>query len=374
MISKRFEQRPDGIFFVEGRNDDGNSHRSGWDQLIRSAGLLLRSSQMHPDGLELYDRNGNERGFVDPKYVDGRPILEDLWVMQGSICDLRCKHCYTASSPTNHRLEQIVNAELVPHLDAAARFGVRKIYFTGGEVFVNKDVLQGRAERNEEFLSNLRAALQIAPVEILTNGRRYIRSHFDALREIHERYPGRLTLRITLESPVEVEHDAIRGRTTFAQTAATLRELGSMGFVPVITAERPLLHEHQDDAIRRSYQSLFAGMKIEVNLIENMLEMGHQLVSLASQGQKSTPEVFVTKGCFGVLQKSPESLMCHFSRCIQKIEGTLRYYPCPVIYDDARFELGGTLEESFRRVYIAHKNCYAYCMKGSGASCRTHTL
>jgi MoaA/NifB/PqqE/SkfB family radical SAM enzyme len=164
---------------------------------------------MHAEGLELFDGNGNERGFVDPKCLDGR--LEDLWVLQGSICDLRCKHCYTASSPPNGRLQQITSAELRPHLEAAAAFGVRKIYFTGGEVFVNEAVLRARAERNEEFLCSLRLALEISPVEILTNGRRYIRNHFHALRELHERFPGRLTLRITLESPVEAEHDAIRG-------------------------------------------------------------------------------------------------------------------------------------------------------------------
>src|SRR5215469_10352653 len=224
---------------------------------------------MHAEGLELFDRNGNERGFVDPKFVDGRPVLEDLWVMQGSVCDLRCKHCYTASSPSNGRLEQITSAELRPHLEAAARFGVQKIYFTGGEVFVNEDVLQGRAERNEEFVRSLRLALEIAPVEILTNGRRYIRHHFDALRELHERFQGRLTLRITLESPHESEHDAIRGHTTFAQTVETVRELGRIGFVPVITAERPLLHEHNPEDIRHSYAALFPGMKIEVNLIEH---------------------------------------------------------------------------------------------------------
>ena len=329
---------------------------------------------MHAEGLELFDRNGNERGFVDPKSLDGRPILEDLWVMQGSICDLRCKHCYTASSPSNNRLEQITSNELRPHLDAAAKAGVQKIYFTGGEVFVNEDVLHGRAERNEDFLCNLRLALEIASVEILTNGRWYIRNHFDALRELHERFPARLTLRITLESPAEAEHDDIRGRTTFAQTVGTMRELGSMGFVPVITAERPLLHETIPETIRRSYEALFPGMRIEVNLIENMLEMGHQLVRLARKGQRTTPEVFITTQCFDILNKSPESLMCHFSRCIQKIDGALRYYPCPVIYDDDRFDLGGTLEQSFRRVYIAHKNCYDYCMKGRGASCRTRTI
>jgi hypothetical protein len=56
------------------------------------------------------------------------------------------------------------------------------------------------------------------------------------------------------------------------------------------------------------------------------------------------------------------------------MDGALRYYPCPVIYDDERFDLGGTLEESFQRVYVAHKNCYDYCLKGAGASCRTHAI
>jgi hypothetical protein len=348
--------------------------RTNANQLISVGPCVATIKAMHPEGLELFDRHGNERGFVDPKWAGGRTILEDLWVMQGSICDLRCKHCYTASSPSNNRLQQITSAELRPHLEAAANFGVQKIYFTGGEVFVNEDVLHGRAERNEEFVSSLRLALEIAPVEILTNGRWYIRNHFAVLRELQERFPGRLTLRTTLESPHEAEHDRIRGRTTFAQTVETVRDLGSMGFVPVITAERPLLQEQNPEEIRAAYTSLFPGMRIEVNLIQKLLEMGHQLVRMASDGQRPTPEVFVTTKCFSILNRSPEALMCHFSRCIQKIDSTLRYYPCPVIYDDERFELGGTLEESFRRVYIAHKNCYDYCMKGGGASCRTHTI
>src|SRR4051812_24680487 len=109
----------------------------------------------HPDGLQLLSARGEPRGFVEPKTIDGRFALEDLWVMQGSVCDLRCKHCYTASSPNNNRLQQIAFAELAPHLDDAARFGVRKICFTGGEVFVNDDVLRRRAPRNEEFLKSL---------------------------------------------------------------------------------------------------------------------------------------------------------------------------------------------------------------------------
>ncbi|MDZ7637080.1 MAG: radical SAM protein, partial [Bryobacterales bacterium] len=118
----------------------------------------------HPDGLLLTKPSGEQRGFVDPKRDESGPVIEDLWVMQGSICDLKCKHCYTASSPQNEQLEQIAFAELRPHLEDAAKAGVQRIYFTGGEPFVNAEVLKGSAQRNEEFLASLAFALDIAPV------------------------------------------------------------------------------------------------------------------------------------------------------------------------------------------------------------------
>lgn len=327
----------------------------------------------HPTGLALTNAKGEPRGYVDPKQIHGRFVLEDLWVMQGSLCDLKCTHCYTASSPTNNRLEQITFEELRPHLDDAARFGVQKIYFTGGEVFVNEAVLRRRAKRNDGFLRNLSYALEIAPVEILTNGRRYIRHHFEDLRALRQKHGDCLRLRITLESPEPTRHDAIRGKGTFAQTVETVQQLQALGFVPILTAERPFLSQQSDAEIRAAYQVLFA-QPIEVNLIENVMEMGHQLVQLRKQGESPKPEVFITTNCFSLLGKPPESLMCHFSRCLQKIEGVIRYYPCPVIYDDPRFELGTTLEESFCRVYVAHKNCYDYCLEGRGATCRTRPL
>lgn len=250
---------------------------------------------------------------------------------------------------------------------------MQKIYFTGGEVFVNEDVLRGRAQTNNEFLQSLSYALEIATIEILTNGRRYIRNHLEALRVLRQRHGDRLRLRITLESPRAAEHDALRGKNTFAQTVETIRDLQAMGFVPILTGERPFLSEQSDEEIRAHYQALFE-KPVVVNLIENVLEMGHELVQLRKQGRAPQPELFVTTDCFSILGKPTESLMCHFSRCIQKIDGLLRYYPCPVIYDDSRFELGRTLEESFRRVYVAHKNCYDYCLKGRGATCRTRPL
>jgi MoaA/NifB/PqqE/SkfB family radical SAM enzyme len=329
---------------------------------------------MHPQGLQLENARGERRGWVDPKHAGSQPHLEDLWIMIGSLCDLKCKHCYTASSPSNGRLEQIRFDELRPHLDTSRRYGVERIFFTGGEVFVNEDVLTRRAATNEDLLESLALALEIAPVEILTNGRKHIRSHFADLAALRAQFGSRLRLRITLESWVPAEHDAIRGRGTFADTVETVRQLSAMGFIPVITAERPFLRIQNDDEVRLGYEGLFADAEVEINLIENVLEMGHRLVEIAKRGEQPRPEVFVSENCFHVLGRTPESLMCHSTRCIQKLNGQLRYYPCPVIYDDERFDLGGTLEESWRRVYIAHKNCYDYCLRGAGSTCRTRPL
>jgi hypothetical protein len=327
----------------------------------------------HPTGIQMTGAKGEIRGFVDPKTKSGSPALDDLWIMQGSLCDLKCKHCYTASSPTTDTLEQIRFDELRPHLDEACSFGVQKIYFTGGEVFVNEDVLRARTATNEEFLASLEYALSIAPTEILTNGRRYIRNHFEALARLRRQYGDRLRLRITLESFVAADHDAVRGRGTFAQTVESISSLGMLGFVPVVNAERPFLEPLSDVEIQTGFSKLFAGqgVRVEVNLIENILQMGHELVRMEANGRQPSPEVFITTNCFGILQKPAETLMCHYSRCIQKINGSIRYYPCPVIYNDERFDLGGTLAESFQRVYLGHKNCYDYCMKGKGATCRT---
>ena len=331
---------------------------------------------MHPQGIALQGLKGEQRGYVDPKRVNGEYLLDDLWIMQGSVCDLKCKHCYTASSPSNHTLEQIGFTELQPHLYEARLYGVKKIYFTGGEVFVNENILQGRAQINEEVLVSLEYALSIAPTEILTNGRRYIRNHFDALARIYRVHGDRLRLRITLESYIAEEHDAIRGKGTFRETVDTIVQLAAMGMQPIINAERPFLRDLSEEEICDQFDNLFRerGVRVEVNLIGNILEMGHQLVRIQKEGLQPSPTVFITTNCFEILNKPAASLMCHFSRCIQKINGRIRYYPCPVIYNDESYDLGGTLIKSFRRVYLGHKNCFDYCMKGSGATCRTQPI
>ena len=66
----------------------------------------------------------SDSGFVNFKVLDGKPVLDDLWFMVGSRCNLSCKHCYVDSSPTNDTLEQIGIEDIRPYLLEGKKFVV----------------------------------------------------------------------------------------------------------------------------------------------------------------------------------------------------------------------------------------------------------
>ena len=69
--------------------------------------------------------------------------LATLWINTGTLCNITCLNCYIESSPENDRLAYITRAEVARFLDEIAADGlpVREIGFTGGEPFMNPDML-----------------------------------------------------------------------------------------------------------------------------------------------------------------------------------------------------------------------------------------
>ena len=70
--------------------------------------------------------------------------LRTLWINTGSLCNITCRNCYIESSPDNDRLAYISRAEAIAFLDEIAheRLPVREIGFTGGEPFMNPDIIE----------------------------------------------------------------------------------------------------------------------------------------------------------------------------------------------------------------------------------------
>ena len=75
--------------------------------------------------------------------------LETLWFNTGTLCNLTCRNCYIESSPRNDRLAYLTRDEVRDYLDEIARDGLptRLIGFTGGEPFMNPDIIAHAGRR-----------------------------------------------------------------------------------------------------------------------------------------------------------------------------------------------------------------------------------
>src|SRR6516162_4119898 len=86
--------------------------------------------------------------------------LDDLWFqVGGTLCNLTCRHCFISCSPHNRSFGFLDLATVRRHLDESVALGVKEYYFTGGEPFLNRDMVQ-----------ILELTMQYGPATVLTNG------------------------------------------------------------------------------------------------------------------------------------------------------------------------------------------------------------
>jgi len=78
----------------------------------------------------------------EPRATVGLGTIETLWFNTGTLCNLACRNCYIESSPTNDALVYLTQSEVNTFLDEIDRdrLDTRKIGFTGGEPFMNRDM------------------------------------------------------------------------------------------------------------------------------------------------------------------------------------------------------------------------------------------
>jgi hypothetical protein len=83
---------------------------------------------------------------------------------------------------------------------------------------------------------------------------------------------------------------------------------------------------------------------------------------------RDVPEI--TTACWGILGKSPDSVMCASSRMVVKRAGAdaPAVLACTLLAYDEQFELGRTLAEAAVPVALNHPHCASFCVLG-GAAC-----
>jgi uncharacterized Fe-S cluster-containing radical SAM superfamily protein len=282
--------------------------------------------------------------------------LETLWFNTGTLCNLTCRHCYIESSPKNDRLVYLTAAEVAEYLDEidTGALPTSLIGFTGGEPFMNPEL----PAMLKDVLSRGLAAL------VLTNAMKPMAKCKPALLRLRERHGDRLTIRVSIDHYGRQVHELERGRRSWQPTIDGLVWLARNGF-SLNVASRQLSGE-PETAIRAGFADLFAELDVAID-VEDPVAL---IVFPEMDPAADVPEI--TEACWGILGKSPESVMCATSRMIVKRKGAAHpaVIACTLLPYDPQFELGRTLAEAAGAVQLNHPHCAKFCVLGGGACSR----
>ncbi|MEL6680753.1 MAG: radical SAM protein, partial [Pseudomonadota bacterium] len=261
---------------------------------------------------------------------------ETIWFNTGTLCNIECINCYIESSPTNDRLVYITADEVSTYLSEIAELGwpVQEIAFTGGEPFMNPEMIE-ITERS------LAAGFEVL---ILTNAMRPMmrKRVLAGLERLHAAYPGKLTLRISLDHFKPAHHDEERGTGAYDKTLEGMRWLRDAG-LKMAVAGRTMWGD-SDAESRAGYAALFdrEGFAIDA------MNPGETVLFPEMDEKVDVPEI--TTACWGILDKSPTEVMCSSSRMVVKRKGAERptVNACTNQPNAPEFELGATHEEAAR--------------------------
>jgi uncharacterized Fe-S cluster-containing radical SAM superfamily protein len=281
---------------------------------------------------------------------------ETIWFNTGTLCNIECANCYIASSPTNDDLVYLTANEVDTYLSEIETLGlpIREIGFTGGEPFINPDILpmlKNALERGFDVL-------------VLTNAMRpMMRPRVQAgLIELATHFRDRLTLRVSLDHHSRENHDLERGKGGFDKTLKGMNWLRDQG-IKMAIAGRSIWGESDADA-RKGYKALIDGHGYTINP-ENPAEL---VIFPEMDATVEVPEI--TTACWGILNKSPDAMMCASSRMVVRRKGAEApvVLACTLLAYDPQFEMGATLSEAQGDVSLNHPHCAKFCVFG-GASC-----
>jgi hypothetical protein len=159
-------------------------------------------------------------------------------------------------------------------------------------------------------------------------------------------------------------HEVERGKRSWRPTIDGLLWLARNGFSPHVASRR--LSGEPEAAIRSGFAGLFAELGVAIDATDPVALTVFPEMDAAAD----VPEI--TEACWGILGKSPESVMCATSRMIVKRKGEAHpaVLACTLLPYDSRFELGRTLAAASGAVPLNHPHCAKFCVLGGGACSR----
>jgi molybdenum cofactor biosynthesis enzyme MoaA len=237
-------------------------------------------------------------------------------------------------------------------LQQSVRFGVREYYFTGGEPFLNK-----------ELVRMLKRTLEFGPATVLTNGTVLKTEWLNDLRTAEETSGYSLEFRVSIDGPTAEINDPVRGQGTFDRAMQGVSLLCQAGFLPIITMTqtwddsdnlnildqfREVLHRH---GCHRPRLKILPRLKIGAE-------------ATRTEGYSETERITAAM----MQDFNRDQLLCHHSRVITN-KGV---YVCPILLEAPDARLGDSLEASMQPFPLSHGACYT-CYQ-FGTICTNSTM
>jgi uncharacterized radical SAM superfamily Fe-S cluster-containing enzyme len=286
----------------------------------------------------------------EPRATVALEGLKTLWFNTGTACNIACAHCYIESSPRNDRLAYLSAAEVRAYLDEIARekYPTEEIGFTGGEPFLNPDML-------EMLAAGLSRGFRVL---VLTNAMRPMQRV--AQRLLPLRSYGRLAIRVSLDHYTAALHEAERGAGSWQATLDGLAWLTRHGFT-VSIAGRTLSGE-SETALRQGYGQLFADRALP-------LDAGDPAALILLPEMNGADVAEIRAGDWDRLGIAPQALMCASQRMVVKRRGRTApsVVACTLLPYDEAFELGSSLADAARAVTLNNPACAQFCVFGGGS-------
>jgi AdoMet-dependent heme synthase len=272
--------------------------------------------------------------------------LDDLWFqVAGTTCNLTCKHCFISCSPHNHSFGFLDLATVERYLEESVALGVKEYYFTGGEPFLNRDMV-----------AILERTLQYGPATVLTNGTVLKPEWLKRLRAAEKASLFSLEFRVSMDGCTAEENDAVRGAGTFERILRGVRLLLDHDFLPILTVTQT---RDDQDAV-----ALFAGF---VKLLKDRGYARPRIKILPTL--RIGAEIERQRGYHDFERVTPEMmagydqslLVCSKSRMVTDRGVAV----CPILIETPDALLGATLAEAQRPFAIKHQACYTCYQYGA---------
>lgn len=265
--------------------------------------------------------------------------LDDLWFQAaGTLCNYTCLHCFISCSPHNRSFDFLTLAEVRRYLDESVSLGVKEYYFTGGEPFLNPELVPMLCE-----------TLRYGPATVLTNASVLRDAWLQELAAAERSSTYSLEFRVSLDGFSAETNDPIRGPGTFERTLEGLVRLAAHGFLPLVTAVRTW-KEEQEPAVLDAFCRMLRERGVERPRLKILPPL--RLGAEARRTRGYTEEERVTAGMIAALGTS--HLPCEHSRMITD-RGV---HVCPILIAAPDARLGESLAESLGPYRLRHGACY----------------